>query len=130
MGWSLHQPRMGEAMTHNRNQTGAVTAETAVALPILIILTAVLAWMVALGVTQARVVDAARETARALARGDDASASTEYGRRVAPDGARFEITQNDGEVRVAVTARVAGPGGLFSLPGFLARSTAVARAEP
>lgn len=117
-------------MTRRRNQAGAVTAETAVALPVLVILTAVLAWMVALGVTQARVVDAARETARALARGDEASVSEEYGRRVAPEGARFRITQQGGEVRVEVSARVAGPGGLFAIPGFLAHSAAVARVEP
>lgn len=113
-----------------RNQAGAVTAETAVALPVLVILTAVLAWMVALGVTQARVVDAARETARALARGEAESVSQGYGRRVAPDGARFRITRSDGEVRVEVDAKVSGPGGVFTLPGFLAHSTAVARVEP
>jgi Flp pilus assembly protein TadG len=123
-------PGLGDLMTRSRNQAGAVTAETAVALPVLIVLTAALAWLVALGVTQARVVDAARETARALARGDEVSVSEQYGRRIAPDGARIRITRGDGEVQVEVSSQVSGPGGVFKLPGFLARSTAVARAEP
>jgi len=117
-------------MKRNRNQNGAVTAETAVVLPVLVLIAAVLAWMVALGVAQMRVVDAARETARALARGEGSSVSEAYGRRIAPPGARFQISQRNGEVRVEVVARVSGPGGVFTLPGFLARSTAFARVEP
>lgn len=117
-------------MARSKNQRGAVTAETAVVLPVLILLVAALAWLVALGVSQVRVVDAARETARALARGEEAALSEEYGRRIAPDGARFKISQDAGQVRVEVSAKIAGPGGIFKLPGFLARSTAVARVEP
>lgn len=117
-------------MIRRREQRGAVTAETAVVIPILLVLVAALAWLVALGVTQARVVDAARETARALARGDAAATAEAYGQRVAPAGARFVVTTVDGDVRVEVSAQVAGPGGIFKLPGFLARSTAVARVEP
>lgn len=113
-----------------RDQAGAVTAETAVVLPVLVVLTAVLAWLVGLGVGQARVVDAARETARALARGEDAAVSEQYGRRVAPEGARFSIARDGDEVRVDVTAEVSAPGGLFQLPGFRAHSTATARVEP
>lgn len=114
-----------------RAEGGAVSAEAAVVLPVLVVLTAVLSWMVALGVTQARAVDAARETARALVRGDDAATSEKLGRRIAPDGSRFTIVTTLGEVRVEVVAKAAGPFGLFGLlPGFEARSTAVARAEP
>lgn len=112
-----------------RDEGGAVTAEAAVALPVLVLVTAGLAWIVALGVAQVRVVDAARETARALARGDDPVASETSGRRVAPDGARFEVTRGEQEVRVQVVARVRGPGGLLGLPGFEAQSTAVAQVE-
>lgn len=117
-------------MWWSRDQRGAVTAETAVVLPVLVVLVAVLAWLVGLGVCQARAVDAARETARALARGETTSVSEQYGRRVAPDGARFRIEQDAGEVRVEVTAEVRGPGGLFTVPGFRAHGTAVARVEP
>jgi hypothetical protein len=114
-----------------RNQWGAVTAETAVALPVLILMTAALAWVVSLGVTQVRAVDAARETARALARGEDEGVSKQLGQRIAPDGARIRITDDDGEITVEISAPVTGPGGIFGfLPNFTARSTAVAQAEP
>jgi Flp pilus assembly protein TadG len=95
-----------------RGQAGAVTAETAMVLPVLASITIALVWLVALAATQARVVDAAREVARALAREEDKAAALTLGRRVAPDGARFRVQSSDGEVRVRVTAQVPGPDGL------------------
>ncbi len=47
------------------------------ALPVLVLVTAALAWLVALGVAQVRVVDAARETARAIARGESVTVSVD-----------------------------------------------------
>lgn len=118
-------------MKVHRSEDGAVTAEAAVVLPVLIVLTAALAWLVALGVRQVQVVDAAREAARALARGEDESTSTSYGEQVAPDGSRFRISRDGDEIRVEVTARTTGPGGVFGfLPGAEVSGTAVARAEP
>ncbi|MCX6396314.1 MAG: pilus assembly protein [Propionibacteriales bacterium] len=113
-----------------RNECGAVTAETAVVLPVLVVLTVALAWLVSLGVAQARVVDAARETARAVARGEDAATSVRYGEQVAPGGSRFRISTVDGEVRVEVSTDLPGPGGLFEIPGVRLHSTAVTRVEP
>lgn len=113
-----------------RDDRGAVTAETAVALPVLVLLALGLAWLTSLGVSQVRVTDAARETARALARGEDRATSIGYGQQVAPEGARFTVTTEGGLVRVVVTAQVGGPGGLLSgVPGFRARAVAVTRAE-
>ena len=54
-----------------RDERGAVTAELALGLPVLLAVTAALAWMLAVGVAQVRVVDSAREAARMLARGDN-----------------------------------------------------------
>jgi len=51
-----------------RNETGAVTAETAMALPLITIFALSMAWLVSIGITDARAIDAARETARAAAR--------------------------------------------------------------
>lgn len=118
-------------MTTHRGEQGAVTAETAVVLPVLVLLGIALAWLVALGTSQVRAVDGARETARAVARGEQIEAAVELGRRVAPDGAEFRVVTEEGVVRVRVTAVVRGPGGLFGvLPGFEAHAEAVATLEP
>jgi hypothetical protein len=111
------------------DERGAVTAETAIALPVLTLVAAALCWLVALGVAQVRAVDAARETARALARDDDQGSALELGRRVAPAGARFTVERTGGTVRVTVHAEVRGPGGIATFPGFDAHATAVAAVE-
>lgn len=100
-------------------------------LPLLVAVTIGLVWLLAVGAAQVRAVDAARETARALARGDDQAAAVARGLEVAPDGARVSIVRSGGEVRVTVTGRVEGPGGLFAhLPTPRVRSEAVAAEEP
>ena len=77
-----------------------------------------------------RTVDAARETARALARGDDEGAAVDRGQRVAPPGSTVTVTRGGGEVRVTVTGKVPGPGGLFAhLPAPTVRAEAVAAEE-
>ncbi|WP_246004763.1 TadE family type IV pilus minor pilin [Nocardioides marmorisolisilvae] len=113
-----------------RDESGAVTAETATVIPVLVVLAAVLAWMVAFGVAQARVVDAARETARALARGDDAETSSRLGRQIAPDGAQIVVREEQGALVVTVTAEMRGPGGLLGFLGRPVRAEAVAAQEP
>ncbi len=118
-------------MRRRRDDRGAVTAETAVVLPVLVLVAVGLASLVALGVSQVRVIDAARETARAVARGDDPGSGIALGRQVAPDGAEFQVTTEDGTVRVVVTAQVHGAGGVLGfVPGFRARAEAVAALEP
>ena len=47
-----------------------MTAELALVLPLLVAVTLGLVWLLAVGAAQVRTVDAARETARAVARGD------------------------------------------------------------
>jgi len=102
-----------------------------VALPLLVGVTIGLVWLVALGVTQLRVVDAARETARALARDEPQGAAVALGRQVAPDGSRFRVEESSGLVRVRVVAEVSGPGGLFAaIPGVEVDAEAVAAQEP
>lgn len=97
---------------------GAVTAELALALPLLLGVTAGLVWLLAVGVGQVRTVDAARETARALARGDEQGAAVALGERIAPDGVRITVSHEGDRVVVRAHGRVRGPGGLFGrLPG-------------
>jgi hypothetical protein len=108
-----------------------VTAETAVVLPVLVALTLALGWLVSLAVTEVRVVDAARETARAVARDESPGEAVQRGRRVAPDGARFTVSSQGDSVVVSVRADVRGPGGLFRfLPGLPVTARAVAAKEP
>jgi Flp pilus assembly protein TadG len=114
-----------------RGERGAVTAETAMVLPLLVAAALGLVWMLALAVTQVRVTDAAREVARALAREEPKAAAVALGRRVAPDGARFDVRDDGSLVAVDVTAEVSGVPGLFGfLPGITVDATAVAAQEP
>jgi Flp pilus assembly protein TadG len=113
-----------------QGERGAVTAELALVLPILVAVTIGLVWLLSIGVAQVRTVDAARETARAVARGDDTGAAVARGQRVAPEGARVTVTTGDGQVVATATGHVTGPGGLFGfLPGVEVSAEAVAAAE-
>ncbi len=120
----------GRRAGRRAGQRGAVTAETALALPVLLAVTAGMVWLVAVGVGQVRTVDAARETARALARGDDTARAIAVGERVAPGGVRISVVEEGERVVVRAAGRVAGPGGLFAaLPGADLEAEAVALAE-
>ncbi len=113
-----------------RDQRGAVTAELAVGLPLLLAITAGLVWLLAVGIGQVRTVDAARETARALARGDDPGEARALGERIAPDGVQISVAREGDRVVVRARGRVKGPGGLFrALPGAVLDAEAVAVAE-
>ncbi len=102
-------------------------------LPLLVVVTIGLVWVLSVGGAQLRVIDAARETARAVARGDDVAAAVAAGERVAPDGGQVSVTSGGGEggqVVVEASARIDGPGRLLSwLPGVTVRAEAVAVAE-
>ena len=123
--------RPGRAVVSRRAEGGAVTAEAATVLPVLIAITLGLVWLVSLAAAQVRVVDAAREVARLAARGEDDGAAVAHGRQVAPDGSRITISRGGGQVRVTTVVEVDGPGGVFGfLPGVEVRSQAVAAEEP
>ncbi|MDF9717092.1 pilus assembly protein [Nocardioides sp. ChNu-153] len=106
-----------------------VTAEAVMVLPVLVLVTLALSWLVGLGVTQVRVVDAARETARAAARDDDPAASLAAGRRVAPDGASVSVASQGDEVVATVRVDTGGPPLLGWVPGVQLSATAVAARE-
>ena len=87
-----------------------VTAETAVVLPVLLlVLAGAVAAVIVVG-AQLRCVDAAREGARAAARGDDVADVTALAARAAPGGAMTTVNPEGEEVRVTVTARIAPLG--------------------
>jgi Flp pilus assembly protein TadG len=113
----------------SRDQRGAATAELALGIPLLVSLTVGLAWILAIGLAQVQMVDAARETARAGARGDSQEAALTRGRQVAP-GADVTVTMSDGEVVATASDTVAPPGGLLSfLPAVHVHAQAVTSAE-
>lgn len=68
------------------------TAELAAAIPTVILVLFVALSALATVTDQVRCVDAARATARALARGDDPGVALSAGKRLAPPGAAFTVT--------------------------------------
>lgn len=89
-----------------RRDTGSVTAETAVALPALVIVLAAALWVLAAAGAKIECIDAARAAARAASRGEDPQAVRSAARRAAPEGAFVGIWRGHGRVEVTVRARV------------------------
>jgi Flp pilus assembly protein TadG len=87
-------------------QAGMVTAETAVVLPVLLLVLAAAVAAVTLVGAQLRCVDAAREGARAAARGESSAQVTALVNRAAPDGAVTTVTSEGDEVRVTVSTPI------------------------
>lgn len=106
-----------------------VTAETAMVLPVLLALTTALVWLVSLGIAEVRCLDAAREAARLVARGDDDQAR-EVARQAGPDGASVVIEESSDlvTVTVSVAARPNLPL-LGHLPAVSLSARAVSAAE-
>jgi hypothetical protein len=99
--------------------------ELAAAIPVVVfLLTAGLAGVSAV-TTQLRCVDAAREAARAAARGDPQAVAS--GQRVAPPDASVAVTRSGDVVRASVSAPLPAVGWVWS--GQLT-ATAVAESEP
>lgn len=114
-----------------RGEGGAVTAEAAAVLPVLLAVTLLMVWLVSVATAQVRVVDAAREAARQAARGEPDAVAVGHGAKVAPPGATIAVARSADQVRVTATAEVAGPGGLFAfLPGLTVEAETVAVREP
>lgn len=100
-----------------RSERGAVTAETALGIGLLTLVTVGLAWVVCLGVVAVRAQDAAREAVRALTRGEDQATADALARQVATDGSSVVTTTEGRMTRVKVRSPVRGPGGIFGFIG-------------
>jgi hypothetical protein len=105
-----------------------VTAETAVVLPVLVLVLAGAVAAVTVVGAQLRCVDAAREGARAAARGEALAVVHGIASRAAPGGAVTGIVDAGDEVRVIVSAEIA-PLGPLPLRVQVS-ATAVAQREP
>lgn len=105
-----------------------VTAETAVVLPVLVLVVVCAVAAVTVVGAQLRCVDAAREGARAAARGEAGAVVAELAGQVAPTGAVTTVRPGADRVRVTVSAEVSplGPVPLRTR----VQASAVALVEP
>jgi hypothetical protein len=106
-----------------------VTAETAVALPALVVVLIASLWAVTVVGAQLRCVDAARAGARAAARGEAAEEVSAAVLRLAPEGATVSIRVGADTTRVEVIATVRPPF-RSPLPPARLRAAAVSATEP
>lgn len=103
---------------------GSVTVEAAIALSVVVVVLGLCLSGIGCALAQIRCVDAAREAARLVARGDDDRAAAAVA-SVGPSGASLSVSV-DGDT-VTATVSASGVGGL--LPGIDVRATAVAAME-
>jgi hypothetical protein len=107
-----------------------VTVETAIALVGLAVVVAFAGFALTVGVAQIRCVDAARDAARAAARGVSDAASRQIALRSAPPGASVSIEHAGDRIDVSVQARVAAPGVLARMGAIGLRAESTVDAEP
>ena len=114
----------------SRGERGAVTAEMALALPVLVSLLLLGIWSIGLVVLNIRCIDAARDVARAVARGESLDQAKAIGRRTVPAGT-IVINREASDIQVTVTAIPAHNPPLLGLlsPATLT-ATATLQAEP
>ena len=97
--------RLRQRMTRAVREHGMVTAEMAVLAPFGVAFGLLLLWIVSLGFTQVQLVDAAREAARLVARGEPVATASVVARMHAPPDATVHVSEQDGLVTVRVSAR-------------------------
>lgn len=105
-----------------------MTAETAVALPVLALTLAAALWAIGVVGAQLQCVDAARAGARAAARGETVDAVRALVLRVAPKGADVEVSVGPEVTRVDVSASVQ-PLGRSPLPSMKVTASAASATE-
>ncbi|MEU9761270.1 TadE family type IV pilus minor pilin [Streptomyces sp. NPDC047985] len=91
---------------------GAVTAEAAMAVPVLVVFALSLVWALMAASAQIRCVDAARAGARAAARSEPEAQALEAARAAAPGGAEVSMERTGELWRVRVAAPAPGLGPL------------------
>jgi hypothetical protein len=107
---------------------GYVTAETALALPVLLAVLALALWVLNAVGTQLQCADAAAGAARAAARGEPDEVVAALAGRLGPAGARVQVQVRGEQVHVVVSATLPPPG--LPLAGLEVSGRAVALAEP
>ena len=111
-------------------ERGSVTAETAIVLPVVVVLLAVATWVIGLVVTHIRCLDAARDVARAVARGEPAEEARRIGLRSAPAGSVVELGRSDSDVTAVVRSPAVALPVLGSIGAVRVEERATVQAEP
>ncbi|RAW17819.1 TadE family type IV pilus minor pilin [Phytoactinopolyspora halophila] len=106
-----------------------VTAELAAALPVLAVVMITAVWGIGLASAQLGCADAAREAARAAARGESMTTVREIATEVAPQEADVVIDESEGLIEIEVRATVAAPPPIGSTLEPAVRGRAVAIKE-
>lgn len=113
-----------------RADRGAATAETAIVMPVIALLVAVLL-IAGLGVSaQVRLEHAARSAARELARGEDPAAASAVAERVGGEGTVVQISADGDWVLVTTARTLQAPGGVLAGASWEISADAAARREP
>jgi hypothetical protein len=99
----------------SRGDRGSVTAETATALPALVVVLLLSVWVLTCVAAQLRCVDAARVGAREAARGEAVTAVVAAARAAAPKGAEVLVRRDGERVEVLVRAAVRPLGGVLGV---------------
>lgn len=97
-----------------RDDRGTATAELMTIAPLAVAFSFLLLWIVSLGLTQVRLADASRESARMLARGESVESARTAARQHSPEGATVRVRDDDGAVVVTVRVRSRMPVPFFS----------------
>ena len=109
---------------------GFATAETAVLLPVLVLLLVLGGTLARAYRTELALQDAAKVAARSLARGDGDGEAVRLGRVVGPPGARLRLGRRAGLVDVEASADMRAPAVLgHLLPRLTLRASATALDE-
>ena len=118
-------------MPSTRNQRGAVTAEVAIALPVLLSLLFIGTWSIGVVIVNIQCIDAARDVARAVARGESPEAAQAIARRTAPSNATIDIKRDGPDIHVIITASPHARAPLLAaLPAASVRAEATLQSEP
>lgn len=131
---SPHRPapaQRGAGYRPRPAERGTVTAETALVLPVVVMFVLALLWLLAVGIAKVQTVDAARDAARAMARGDGSDAAVAVARQSAPRDANVAFASSPaGSVTVTVTVEAQAPPWLLvPLPGVTVSSRATTPLE-
>ena len=117
--------------SEDSRDAGTVTAEAAVALPVLLLALGLVVYVLVGVAAQVRCVDAARAAARLAARGEVTETVRAAGQALAPRGARVTVRSSGEHVEVVVSTEVSAPGPVLGRLGALTLSgRAVALVEP
>ena len=111
-----------------RDDRGSAVLETAIAVPVLVVITAMMLWAMGFGVTSLALASQARDVARAIARGESSEAAAAGVAKGRPN-ARVLIREAGGIVTVSVLEVVSIPLPLFEGLEMTITQDAAARRE-